>query len=100
MRDEIYINGFKLELTCYACPEQYDVFSPSGKQAAYFRLRHGTFTATCPDVDGEVVYRALPKGDGIFESTERMRFLREAIQAVEDFQAGELFKNESDGFYS
>ena len=100
MRDELYINGFKLVLTCYACPEQYDVYSPSDKQVAYFRLRHGNFSVTCPDVRGEEVYRAQPKGDGIFESTERMKYLREAVQAVEDFQVSELFKQESDGFYS
>jgi len=38
------INGYKLVLTCGACPEQYDVFK-NGQQVGYLRLRHGFFSA-------------------------------------------------------
>lgn len=79
------INGYKLVMTCGACPEQYDVFDGKGKQVAYFRLRHGVFRAECPDVFGERVYRSNPKGDGIFMQDERMSELTAAIEKVDEW---------------
>lgn len=79
------INGYKLVMTCGACPEQYDVFDENGKQVAYFRLRHGVFRAECPDVFGERVYRSNPKGDGIFMQDERMSELTAAIEKVDEW---------------
>lgn len=79
----LLIHGYKLELTCQACPEQYDVLDDEGNLVAYLRLRHGSFTAQCPDVGGDLVYQAYPKGDGIFEDEERYRFLTEAIYNVQ-----------------
>ena len=76
------IKGYELKLTCSACPEQYDVFK-DGKQIAYLRLRHGWFYASVPDCSDNIVYKAEPKGDGMFEEDERMRYLTEAIEAVE-----------------
>lgn len=72
------ILGYELRQTCGACPEQYDVYK-DGKEVAYLRLRHGHFSAS---MDGEVVYAASPKGDGIFDSEEREHYLTEAIKAV------------------
>ena len=83
--DDLEINGYKLVLTCGACPEQYDVFDSSGKQVAYFRLRHGVFRAECPDVFGEQVYRSTPKGDGIFAPDERLQELTSAIEKVDEW---------------
>ena len=75
------INGYRLELTCGACPEQYDVFLGE-ELVAYLRLRHGWFYAACPYVGGTVVYEAYPKGDGMFEDDEREFYLTEAIKAI------------------
>ena len=44
MKDEQTINGYRLILTCGACPEQYDVFD-GDRQVGYLRLRHGHFRA-------------------------------------------------------
>ena len=76
-----FIEGFKLQRTCCACPEQYDV-TLDGKQTAYMRLRHGRFTVTVPDVGGELVYKEYPLGDGIFDTDERDGCLTRAIQSV------------------
>ena len=76
------INGYDLVLTCSWCPEQYDVFK-DGKQVGYLRLRHQHFTAEVPDCMGQLVYSARPKGDGGFESSERMGFLTKAIEAID-----------------
>lgn len=42
---------FILEQTCYAYPEQYDVFL-DGKQVGYLRLRHGYFRCDYPNCGG------------------------------------------------
>jgi hypothetical protein len=76
------IDGYTLARTCYACPEQYDVFK-DGELVGYLRLRHGYFYAAVPDAGGEVIYEtAEPMGDGLFEPEERDRFLAEAVQAI------------------
>jgi len=79
----VYIHGYELRLTCYACPEQYDVYDPTGKQVAYIRLRHGTVRVYGPDYGGEIVYEAQTIGDGIFDSSERMKHLYHAIEGVQ-----------------
>jgi hypothetical protein len=73
--------NIKLVRTCEACPEQYDAYL--GKDiVGYLRLRHGTFTVTCPDVGGDDVYVAQPTGDGIFDDTERELYLQAATHAI------------------
>jgi len=79
------IHGYRLQLTCHACPEQYDVFDDLGQQVAYFRLRHGGFRVDVPDVGGETIYTANPEGDGIFTREERVRYLTEAVLAVQEY---------------
>lgn len=79
----LLIHGYRLELTCTACPEQYDVYGPADVLVAYFRLRHGRFTVSVPDYGGKVVYSASPKGDGIFEDSERLGYLTKGIEAVQ-----------------
>lgn len=81
----IMIHGYRLQQTCSACPEQYDVFDDLGQQVAYFRLRHGSFRVDVPDCGGETVYTANPEGDGIFMDHERVRYLTEAILAVQEY---------------
>ena len=80
---EFQILGYKLYRTCTACPQQYDVKDQDDKQVAYFRLRHGRFSVSCPDVGGEMVYFANPKGDGIFDADEEETYLVAAIMAVD-----------------
>lgn len=76
----------KVVLTCGACPEQYDVFL-GDLQIGYLRLRHGHFRADYPDVGGETVYEASPRGDGEFEDDERDYYLRHALKALSDRHA-------------
>lgn len=73
----------KIELvkTCGACPEQYDAFI-DGEKVGYLRLRHGYFTVYYPDVGGELIYSAEPKGDGMFEFEEREGYLAAARLAI------------------
>lgn len=67
--------------TCFACPEQYDVFDGS-KQVGYLRLRHGHFTADYPDSGGRLVYEADTNGDGMFDFDERDYHLNRAKAAI------------------
>ena len=71
----------KLELTCGACPEQYDAFC-NGRQVGYLRLRHGYFYVAYPECGGEIIYEAEPRGDGSFKSDERQYYLTNAINAI------------------
>lgn len=75
------IMGCTLRLTCYACPEQYDVYRDD-KQIGYLRLRHGNFTAEYPDVGGKLVLEAQPMGDGVFLVQERLYWLTKAVIAL------------------
>mgnify|MGYP001602130932 CR=1 FL=1 len=73
------ILGLDLEQTCFACPEQYDVWM-GDECVGYLRLRHGWFYAEC---NGITVYETNDcKGDGIFEYEEREFFLTEAVKAI------------------
>jgi hypothetical protein len=89
----LYIDGYKLTLTCIACPESYDVFDPEGKHVAYMRLRHGTFTVSCPDYGGDIVYDVRPKGDGIFVDDERIAYLHAGIHAMQEWTIEKFMKD-------
>ena len=78
------VQGLEFDKTCSACPEQYDVYK-DGKQVAYLRLRHGTFTVRCPDVGGKIVYTSCPEGDGLFEDHERDEFLDAAATEINEW---------------
>lgn len=90
----LLIDGYKLVLTCRACPEQYDVYDDEGNQVAYLRLRHGSFTVECPDVGGTLVYQVNTFGDGGFEDTERFEHLEKAIALVQRWIISDMFKVE------
>lgn len=65
-----------LHLTCPAVPEQYDLIRRDGEIVGYFRLRHGYFTVTFPDVGGKLVYTRHFAGDpwkGQFDTAEERR---------------------------
>lgn len=76
------IQDINLVRTCRVCPEQYDAKDTDGNCIAYLRLRHGAFTVECPDIGGECVYYAEPRGDGVFEDDEREIHLNAAKQAI------------------
>lgn len=80
----IFIHGYRLQKTCYACPEQYDVYAGE-HQVAYLRLRHGCFLADVPKCGGKNVYGSYPKGDGMFEDDERQQELTNAVLAVQKY---------------
>jgi hypothetical protein len=84
--NEIIIDGLKLVLTCFACPEQYDAFDGRGKLVGYLRLRHGRFTVDVPHCGGETIYSAAPNGDGMFDDDERMYYLLEAVTAIKKWK--------------
>lgn len=73
------IGNYKLEKTCGACPEAYDVFLNEEK-VGYLRLRNGYFRA---EYEGEIVYEAEPDGDGLFDYEEREGYLNAAIAAID-----------------
>lgn len=79
---DLVIDGYRLEMTSMACPEQYDVFDVDGTQVGYLRLRHGYFRADYPNHGGETVYEADTTGDGIFDEDERMPQLIAAVAAL------------------
>lgn len=90
MGQEFKYGPYILELTCQACPEQYNVWTTatadgSEQKVAYLRLRRGKFRCDVPDVFGETIYTASPKGDGFFEVDERDKYLNEAVNAIIDF---------------
>jgi hypothetical protein len=95
----VMIHGYRLHSTCSACPEQYDVFDDLGQQVAYFRLRHGRFRVNVPDVGGEEIYHAFPRGDGLFTRDERVRYLTEAVLAVQEYYINQRWNKEEDSFY-
>ena len=71
----------ELDMTCGACPEQYDAFLKDEK-IGYLRLRHGYFRVEYPYVHGIIVYESHPIGDGIFEDHERKKYLKKAKEAI------------------
>ena len=73
---------YDLIRTCFACPEQYDVYDKKNKRVGYLRLRHGKFQAEYPYCGGELVYQSYPDGNGIFEDYERMHELTKAIECI------------------
>jgi len=50
-------NGYEFRCTCFACPEQYDVFRDS-KYVAYIRKRWGRL-AVNPVKNGEVMWNEV-----------------------------------------
>lgn len=94
----MYIGNFRLNMTCGACPEQYDVFLGEDL-VGYLRLRHGSFRADYVFEDqDEQVYYANPKGDGVFEQEERFEYLSNAIAALEKKHFNFQF-NKQAGYY-
>jgi hypothetical protein len=77
--------GLTLKNTCFACPEQYDVYYEN-ILCGYMRLRRGYFRTEyykTPDDDyGEIVYDCEPNGGGMFLSEEREEHLKKGAEAI------------------
>ncbi len=80
-KQQQHILGCRLELTCRACPEQYEVFR-GHRQMGYLRLRHGWFYASYPDCSEDFVYQDYPNGEGDFCDYEREEYLTAAVTAL------------------
>lgn len=77
----------KFNLTCIACPEQYDVsdLDNYGKTVAYVRLRWSTLRAYVPDVGGELIYEHFfdDGAKGCFnDQNEREEYLNRIASAI------------------
>jgi hypothetical protein len=70
-----------LEMTCSACPEQYDA-TLEGARVGYLRLRHGYFRVDYPECGERTILEGYPRGDGIFEDDERDEWLSKAKLAI------------------
>lgn len=69
----LVIEDLEFVCTCWACPEQYDVYDSNDNQVAYVRLRWGTLRVNAPDYEGEEIY-CDNYGDGftgIFDPEDR-----------------------------
>lgn len=110
MSVDLIVNGrtYRLDCTCGACPEQYDVFDEEGLLVGYLRLRHGRFRCDrVVDDKHTEIYAAHPKGDGIFEADEREQYLTEAIMVLDSVlhksneveAVGFYFKNTGEGTF-
>lgn len=87
---DVFVDGnnlMELELTCSACPEQYELYSRLDKKIkGYFRVRWSAFTCEFPDVGGELVYKSdidESGWSGTFNSHEqRVEELTKAIKEI------------------
>lgn len=85
------------ELTCQACPEQYDVFDEHDKIVAYVRLRWGHLRIYCPDVGGTLIYEQSFDDEykGIFNDEEREFYFPEIHKAIENHYSSLVQRRES-----
>ena len=86
------IDEYNFELTCGACPEQYDVFDEDGNQVAYVRLRWGHLRVDVPDCGGELLYEHnFPDSfKGMFMNEhERRYYLQRIAKKLKDKKLNE-----------
>lgn len=83
----------KFDQTCWACPEQYDVYDENGKEVGYIRFRWGKFGVYTEPL-GETIYEAWPyEGEpesewiGCFGETDgkREEYLKIAEEKIVEF---------------
>lgn len=89
--DVLVVGRLTFEMTCAACPEQYDVWlGERQEQIGYVRARHGVVTAEYPDACERLVYRAdLVDSDGdLGDEHERRRHLTAIAALLEDAHSG------------
>lgn len=80
-------SDIRLEMTCMACPEQYDAFL-GDRLVGYIRLRFGVLRVEARHPEDATLYRFEFPGDplkGMFESDqERDHFLNLAKKKIAD----------------
>jgi hypothetical protein len=77
---------YKLELTCFMCPEQWDVYRDCIK-VGYIRLRHGDLRVDYPDCGGKTLldFSSGAYGDGAFDTEElRNIYLLKLVKAIDE----------------
>lgn len=74
---------YRLELTCGANPEQYDVYIDN-RYVGYMKLKNGHFHVI--DAGGNCVYKTRPHGENCFKDNERVMHLNAGCRAFEDKQ--------------
>ena len=70
--------------TCYASPEQYDVYRANGELCGYVRLRWGSLRADYLNIDGDTIYlhEFEDSYKGCFDSEEeRNKYLTEICKS-------------------
>lgn len=86
------MKDLKFEQTCWACPEQYEVFDDQDKQVAYVRLRWGRLRVDVPDCGGETIF-IKDFGDGfkgVFADTERDEYLKLVETKIKEHYNGSV----------
>ena len=82
----LIIHGYILNQTCFACPQQFDVFDNEGTQVGYIRVRHGMIKVHCPDYGGDIVYYSSIKGDGVLIEQEELDQLYKCVAEIQRWQ--------------
>ena len=70
------IKGLYFDQTCFASPEQYDVYDDCENKVGYVRLRWGSLTCEYPWSGGEEIYYASI-GDGwtgVFQNEQQRKY--------------------------
>ena len=81
----------RFERTCFACPEQYNVYDENDIRVAYVRLRWGCLTIEIPDCNGELIYEHCFDDEckGMFTDEERESFIYLIEQLITKKLCGE-----------
>ena len=85
--------------TCEACPEQYDIYTKSGQQVGYVRLRWGELRVDYPKCGCDTIYSYKFEDNmkGGFDSQEeRDKFLLDIVKALKPL----LYVEDKECFYS
>ena len=99
-RDDVIIDRYRFHQTCFACPEQYDMFLDGTEiLTGYVRLRHGNLSFEFPNVRGETLFfHKFSEPLGIFENEEeRMKYLNIIVKTLKD--AGSFWFNEKGQYH-
>lgn len=80
--------NFTWNLTCSACPEQYDIYLNEGPAVAYVRLRWGCLSVN-PYIDGQIDWNTEiyshqfeDTRKGCFDGTEKEKYQKEIEKAI------------------
>ena len=102
----VIIDGLLFQLTCTACPEQYEVYY-YGRQVGYLRLRGGFFSIEYPDCGGKLLFsteagqgRTGLQGLGGFIPSERGKYLKLAARLIiKELKKNNRWGKKPQGYY-